>query len=123
MAKDYASFRQLLVDLIPQLNPGWIERNPSDLGMALLELLAFEGDNLSYFQDAVANEAYLDTARQRTSAKKHARLVDYPMHDGRNAWAFVHFEVGSDGERVPLGTKLLSRVTTPLRLRASCPVW
>ena len=65
LAKDYASFRQLLLDLIPQLNPGWVERNPADLGIALLELLAYEGDNLSYFQDAVANEAYLDTARQR----------------------------------------------------------
>jgi hypothetical protein len=120
LAKDYASFRQLLVDLIPQLNPGWIERNPSDLGIALLELLAFEGDNLSYFQDAVANEASLDTARQRASAKKHARLVDYPMHDGRNAWAFVHFEVGSSGE-IALGTKLLSRVTAPLRHQSATP--
>ena len=35
MAKDYASFRRMLLDLLPQLNPGWIERNPSDLGMAL----------------------------------------------------------------------------------------
>src|SRR5262245_28594668 len=125
LAKDYASFRQLLVDLIPQLNPGWIESNSSDLGMALLELLAFEGDNLSYFQDAVANEAYLDTARQRASAKKHARLVDYPMHDGRNAWAFVHFQVGSNGaispRKIPLGTKILSRVTTPLRSKSVVP--
>lgn len=120
LAKDYASFRQLLIDLIPQLNPGWIEQNPSDLGTALLELLAFEGDNLSYFQDAVANEAYLDTARQRASAKKHARLVDYPMHDGRNAWAFVHFEVDSGGE-IELGTKILSRVTSPLRNKSTVP--
>jgi hypothetical protein len=86
LAKDYASFRRLLIDLIPQLNPGWVERSPADMGIALLELLAFEGDNLSYFQDAVANEAYLDTVRQRASAKKHARLVDYTMHEGRNAW-------------------------------------
>lgn len=120
LAKDNASFRQLLIDLIPQLNPGWIERNPSDLGIALIELLSFEGDNLSYFQDAVANEAYLDTARQRASAKKHARLVDYPMHDGRNAWTFVHFEVGSDGE-IPLGTKIMSRVTAPLRSKSATP--
>ena len=120
LAKDYASFRRLLTDLIPQLNSGWIERNPSDLGIAVLELFAFEGDNLSYFQDAVANEAYFDTTRQRASAKKHARLVDYPMHDGRNAWTFVHFEVGSGGV-VPLGTKILSRVTTPLRSKSASP--
>jgi len=120
MAKDYASFRRLLIDLIPQLNPNWREQNPSDLGFALLELLAYEGDHLSYFQDAVANEAYLDTARQRASAKKHARLVDYTMHDGRNAWAFVHCQVNSGGT-VPLHTKILSRITAPLRSQSTVP--
>jgi hypothetical protein len=113
LAKDYGSFRRLLIDLIPQLNPNWLERNPSDLGIALLELLAYEGDYLSYFQDAVANEAYLDTARQRPSAKKHARLVDYTMHDGRNAWSFVHFRVNSVGN-VPMHTRILSRIASPL---------
>src|SRR5262245_9411737 len=107
LAKDYSSFRRLLIDLIPQLDPNWLERNPADLGIALLELLAYEGDHLSYFQDAVANEAYLDTARQRPSAKKHARLVDYTMHDGRNAWEFVHLRVGSNGT-VPMHTRVLS---------------
>jgi len=120
LAKDYASFRRLLIDLIPQLNPTWLERNPSDLGIALLELFAYEGDNLSYFQDAVANEIYLDTARQRVSAKKHARLIDYSMHDGRNAAAFVHFQTTSTGT-VPLGAKILSRVTAPLRSQTLRP--
>jgi hypothetical protein len=120
LAKDYASFRQLLLDLIPQLNPNWTERNPSDLGIALLELLAYEGDHLSYFQDAAANEAYLDTARQRASARKHARLVDYPMHDGRNAWTFVHFGVSSTGT-IPLRTRVLSRITAPLRSQSMLP--
>ena len=90
LARDYASFRQLLLDLVAQRNPSWVERSPADVGIALLELFAYEGDHLSYFQDAVANETYLDTARQRVSAKRHARLIDYAMHDGRNAWTFVH---------------------------------
>ena len=120
LSKDYASFRQLLIDSIPLLNPNWVERNVSDLGITLLELLAYEGDHLSYFQDAVANEAYLDTARQRSSAKKHARLVDYPMHDGRNAWTFVHFGVSSTGT-IPLRTKVLSRITAPLRQQSRLP--
>jgi len=88
----YSSFRRLLIDLIPQLNPTGSKESFGP-GIALLELLAYEGDYLSYFQDAVANESYLDTVRQRASAKKHGRLIDYAMHDGRNAWTFVHFEV------------------------------
>jgi hypothetical protein len=120
LAKDYASFRRLLLDLIPQLHPNWLERNPADLGMVLVELLAYEGDHLSYFQDAAANEAYLDTARQRASAKKHARLIDYRMHDGRNAWTFVHFAVDSPGT-VPERTRILSRITSPLRAQSTVP--
>ncbi|MCI0345913.1 MAG: hypothetical protein L0221_10800, partial [Chloroflexi bacterium] len=57
-AKDYASFRRMLLDRLPQLNPDLVERNPSDLGIALVELLAYAGDHLSYFQDAAATEAY-----------------------------------------------------------------
>ena len=120
LAKDYASFRQLLVDLVAQRNPRWFERNPADIGIALLELFAHEGDHLSYFQDAVANEAYLDTARQRISAKRHAKLVDYAMHDGRNAWTFVHVAVSAGGT-LPLGRKLLTRITTPLQHQDAAP--
>lgn len=114
LARDYSSFRQLLLDLIAQRNPDWLERNPADLGIAIIELLSYTGDHLSYFQDAVSNEAFLDTVRQRVSAKRHTRLIDYNMHDGRNAWTYVHLEVSSTGQ-VPMGTKILSRVGDPLR--------
>ncbi|MFD0119450.1 hypothetical protein ACFVZL_36270 [Streptomyces sp. NPDC058320] len=116
LAKDYASFRQMLLDLIAQRNPRWTERSPADLGNALLELFAYEGDQLSYFQDSVANEAYLDTAHQRVSVKRHARLVDYEMHDGRNAWTYAQFTVSASGAgTLPAGTQLLTRITAPLR--------
>jgi hypothetical protein len=107
LARDYASFRQMLLDLVAQRNPTWTERSPADVGIALLELFAHEGDHISYFQDAVANEAYLDTARQRVSAKRHAKMVDYKMHDGRNAWTFVHVGVKSVGT-IPKGTQLVT---------------
>ena len=93
LAKDYASFRQLMLDRMSLLTPQWRERSPADLGIALVELLAFVGDYLSYQQDAVATESYLNTARRRASVRRHARLVDYPMHDGRNARAWIHVEV------------------------------
>jgi hypothetical protein len=118
-AKDYSSFRQLLLDLLPQLNPNFTEKNPSDLGMAVLELLAYAGDRLSYFQDAVGNEAYLDTLRQRISARRLAKLIDYQMHSGRNAWTFVHLAVDRNippttAIPLPLGSKIVSRIGTPL---------
>ncbi len=115
LAKDYASFRQALLDLIPSIIPGWQERHEADLGIALVELFAYVGDQLSYYQDAVANEAYLETARQRESVKRHARLIDYAMHDGANAQTFIQLKLkaGTTGT-LPAGTSVLSRIQTPL---------
>ncbi len=100
LAKDYASFRRLMLDRMAALAPQWPERNPADLGVALVELFAFVGDYLSYQQDAVATEAYLGTARRRVSVRRHARLVDYFMHDGCNARGWVQVQVSSDVRRV-----------------------
>ncbi len=96
LAKDYASFRQLILDRLSLLVPDWTERHVPDLGIALVELLAYTGDYLSYFQDAVATEAYLETARQRISVRRHARLVDYKLHEGCNARAWVCIDTDSD---------------------------
>ena len=93
LSKDYASFRQLMLDRLSVTAPNWQERNPADLGIALVELLAYAGDQLSYYQDAVATEAYLGTARKRVSIRRHARLLDYYMHDGCNSRVWVAVEV------------------------------
>lgn len=96
LAKDYASFRQLFLDRLALDMPAWTERHVPDLGIALVEALAYTADQLSYFQDAVATEAYLGTARRRISVRRHARLVDYRMHEGCNARAFVTLASSND---------------------------
>lgn len=101
LAKDYASFRQLILDRLALLMPDWQERHVPDLGITLVELLAYTGDYLSYYQDAVATEAYLDTARRRISVRRHARLVDYAMHEGCNARAWLHLEVEGNPQLDP----------------------
>lgn len=91
-ARDYDTIRRLILDRLALTTPGWVERNAADLGTTLVELLAHTADLISYQQDAVATEAYLDTARRRVSVRRHVRLIDYPMHDGVNARAFVTVE-------------------------------
>lgn len=95
-SKDYASFRRLMLDRLAITMPGWKERNPSDLGIAIIELLAYAADHLSYYQDAVATEAYLGTARRRASVRRHARLLDYPMHDGCNSRVWIAIDLDAD---------------------------
>jgi hypothetical protein len=94
LAKDYGSFRQIVLDRLSQLLPAWGgAASEADLGVALTELIAYVGDNLSYQQDAVATEAYLETARSRISLRRHALLVDYHVHDGCNARVWVQLNV------------------------------
>jgi hypothetical protein len=111
LAKDYGSFRRLMLDRLSAIAPDWRERNPADLGIALVELLAYVGDQLSYYQDAVATEAYLGTARKRISVRRHARLVDYFLHEGSNAraWIAVTAGAGGGGVAIPAGTPVVSR--------------
>lgn len=110
LAKDYSSFRRLILDRLTQLVPGWRERSAADLGVTLAELLAYVGDQLSYWQDAVGTEAYLETARLRTSLRRHALLVDYHVHDGCNARVWLHVPVSAGGVALPqAGTRFYSR--------------
>jgi hypothetical protein len=110
-ARDFASFRRLMLDRLAVISPQWPERSPADLGIVLVELLAYLGDELAYTQDAVATEAYLRTARRRVSVRRHARLLDYRLHDGTNARAWVRFTVSAGAPDIVLKEKtvLLSK--------------
>lgn len=105
LAKDYQSFRTLMLDRLAVTLPQWQERNPADIGIMLVELFAYFGDRLSYYQDAVATEAYLGTARKRRSIRRHSRLLDYFMHEGCNAraWMVIQLEKKSQNKTKLLG--------------------
>lgn len=96
LSKDYASFRQLMLNRVTMTMPQWQERSPADIGVMLVELLAYAADHLSYYQDAVATETYLSTARKRVSVRRHARLLDYFVHNGRNARTWVTIQISAD---------------------------
>ena len=110
LAKDYSSFRRLIFDRMATIMPEWTERSAADMQVALVELAAYVGDYLSYQQDAVATEAYLGTAKRRASVRRHARLVDYQMHDGSNARVWAQVRVNADNVVLDPGTQLLTRV-------------
>lgn len=117
MAKDYTSFRQLMLDRMSATMPQWAERSPADMGVMLVELLAYVADYLSYQQDVIATESYLSTARRRISARRHARLLDYIVNDGCTARAWVQVQVSQDVVAdagalsvLPEGTRFLTQV-------------
>jgi hypothetical protein len=93
LAKDFASFKRLMLDSISHELPAFTERHEADVGIAVIDVLAFAADHLSYFQDAVATEAYLQTARRRVSVQRHARLLGYRLHEGCTPRVWLHVRV------------------------------
>lgn len=110
--RDYQGFRGLMLDRIAALVPGFGADNPVDFTTTLVEALAYRADQLSYKLDWVGTEAFLSTARSRTSITRHARLVDYPVGEGASARLFAHFRVegaAAEGMLLPAATPLLLR--------------
>jgi Baseplate J-like protein len=112
LAKDYDGFRQVMLDRMATLYPAWTETHAADPGIAIAEALAYAADHLSYQQDAVSTEAYLDTARSRISLRRHARLVDYTIGEGCNARTLVCITAAPDTYDLvlPTGTRFYVRV-------------
>ena len=110
--RDYRGFRRLMLDRIATLVPDRDQHHPADLMTALVEAMAYRADQLSYFQDAVATEAYLGTARRRVSVRRHARLLGYRVREGMNARTWVAFELepGRDDIVLERETPILTRV-------------
>ena len=101
LAKDYGSFRQTMIAAMSRRVPGWEPTSEADLDMVLAELFSVAADELSDYQDRVMNEAYLASARKRVSLARHARLMDYHIHQGNQASTWLALEIGHDtGQKV-----------------------
>jgi hypothetical protein len=96
LTRDYDGFRQALIDLIPAKLPEWTDRSEADFGLALIELFSYMGDILSYYQDRVANEAFLSTAQERRSVIEHLKLIGYEMAPAAAASAILSLIVANN---------------------------
>ena len=92
LARDWRSLRQALAEYLLREHPD-ADLSSADPTVTVLELFAHVGDLLNYRLDRVATEAYLETARLRTSVRRHTRLVDYRLGEAVSARAFVHVAV------------------------------
>ncbi len=123
LAKDYSTFRQVMLDRMNQLLPAWNTSTEADIGVMLAEVVSYACDQLSYRQDAVTTEAYLMTARSRISLRRHALLVDYRIHEGCNARAWMQLSVNTPkGQAVYLDRTLTRFYTTAPGMPANLEV-
>ena len=91
--KDYESFRHTLIAAMMDRVPGWRATSEADLDQVLIDLFSAAADELSDFQDRAVQEGYIGTARRRVSLARHARLMDYHIHQGNQASTLIALEL------------------------------
>src|ERR1035441_10289414 len=67
LARDFWSFRQALIDFASARYPEWQDRLIPDPRMMLLEAMSALGDEMAYYQDRIAREAYLESADRKST--------------------------------------------------------
>lgn len=108
LAKDYDSFRHQLIAAMMDRVPGWQPSSDADLDQVLIGLFAAAGDELSDFQDRVMAEAYFGSARKRVSIARHARLMDYHIHQGQQSTTWLWIEIAEGEAPFTLATELIA---------------
>lgn len=78
-ARDFEAVRAELLNLATQLTPEWTDREAGDIGVTILEAVAYVADIISYQQDRVLNESYLGTAQTREAVTNLLALIGYQM--------------------------------------------
>ena len=114
LAKDYDSFRHTMTAAMIERVPGWQPTSEADLDQTLIGLFSAAADELSDYQDRVMNEAYLGSARKRVSLARHARLMDYHVHQGNQAstWVVLDLPAMADGT-LPAGLRVWTGEASP----------
>jgi hypothetical protein len=88
-------------------------RDDDDYSIALIGAFATVADVLTFYQERIANEAYLRTATERVSLLQLARLIGYKLRPGVAASTFLAFTLedaptAPKKVTIPIGTKVQS---------------
>ncbi len=89
-AGTHAAFKQTMLTQLATLRKLHTHAD-DDFTVALLDAVASMGEVLSFYQERVANEAYLRTATERRSLLELGRLIDYEPRPGVAASVYLAF--------------------------------
>lgn len=123
--KDFDALRARLIALIKSVFPDWTDFDVASFGNLLVELYAYVGDVLTFYQDNLARESRLVTATQRKSVMALAKMLGYRLHGAQAATAEVWLQLARvpvASVTIPAGTVLRTQeVTEPVRFQLLAP--
>lgn len=111
----YASFRRAMLEAVARPEheraplAEWKTREADDYGITFLDMWAYLADILTFYQERIANEAYLRTARHDSSVDGLAGLIGYRPAPGKAAATHLAFTTEPDAEvELAAGTQVQS---------------
>jgi hypothetical protein len=108
---NFASFRRAMLESISSepLLASLTTRAQDDYAVTFIELFAAMGDVLTFYNERIANELFLRTARERDSVLRQVRLIGYRLRPGLAATTMLSFELDAGAEtRIRNGLKVMS---------------
>lgn len=107
----FGSFRDEMLNAIsaePAL-AGLTTRESDDYAITVIELFAAVGDVLAFYNERIANELYLRTARERDSLLRLTRLIGYRLRPGLAAQTMLDFGLDAGAQtKIRKGLKVMS---------------
>ena len=97
-AGTYSTFRLTMLQEIARMGTlsSLRTRSDDDYAITLLDMCATVADILTFYQERIANEGFLRTARLRDSVLRMARLLDYHLRPGVAATTLLAFTLDKD---------------------------
>lgn len=108
-SRDIQEIREYLISMITDLTDDWTDFNESDIGIALLELLAGIADMQGFYLDRQALECYITDVKQRKNGMAILKLIGYNMHLTRSSVTtgrFAYTEYHEEGLVIPKFTQV-----------------
>lgn len=110
-SRSYDELKEDIINNLSSLNPEWTNHAETDLGITLIEVMAFLQDHMNFFIDKMVNESYPLTAQQRRSLLRLAEMIGWVPPNYESATATVTFALTSAHNKVitiEAGTTLLA---------------
>lgn len=107
----FATFREAMLESIAQESSlaRLTSRESTDYAITILELFAAAGDVLAFYNERIANELFLRTARERDSLRRLTHLLGYRLRPGLAAQTLLSFLLDDGVEaRIRKGLKVMS---------------
>jgi len=94
-SKDFDALRARLFNLVDSAFPEWTEKQVANFGNLLVEMFAFTGDVLGYYQDSQAKESRWSQARLRRSMLGLVKLIGFSARGTSAATADITLQLAA----------------------------